>query len=262
MNLTDYSTLYTDLSLWMDRYIKEFERQYPGCIDRFDLKKTHSLLVAREIADLATAVGLEAGDRVLSQITGLLHDVGRFQQAACYHTFNDDVSVDHGDFGVKIIGESGLLVSLSPEDRNAVETAIRYHNKPELPTLEDPRCRLLAQLLRDADKVDIFRVIHGNLQIQNPGDTTLPLGKDISAEVMDAITQNRIVYHRHIKNRIDKVFFRISWLFDINFPQTLKLIRERGYYQILRARVPETEAIVRALASVDRYCDSRLSIID
>ena len=36
-------------------------------------------------------------------VIGLLHDIGRFEQEAQYHTFNDFKSMDHGDYGAEYL---------------------------------------------------------------------------------------------------------------------------------------------------------------
>ena len=45
----------------------------------------------------------------LAWLTGLLHDIGRFEQVRRYGTFNDAKSIDHGKLGVEILFLEGKI---------------------------------------------------------------------------------------------------------------------------------------------------------
>jgi putative nucleotidyltransferase with HDIG domain len=259
MNQLIKNGFYTYLETWLDDFISSFERQYPQFLSKFNLKRVHSQMVADEIITIAKAIGLKPEDTPLAKVIGLLHDIGRFPQFAGYTTFDDRISVDHGALGVDILSDYDLLASLDLTDRIVVETAILHHNKARLPDLADKRCHLYAQLIRDADKLDIFRVVKNT--IDRPGDSeisTLPKGDDISEKVLTDVTKKEAVCKNHIKNQIDWIFFRIAWFFDINFSHTLKLIMDRGYYKMLRSMLPETDNIIKALNTIDSYLTSNL----
>lgn len=127
-------------------------------------KIEHTFRVAELAGRYAQAQGMSTSDTDFAWFLGLLHDIGRFEQIRRYGTFVDSQSVDHAELSADILFVDGLIDEFSkeglPEDwRTISETAIRQHNKLNLPDALDERTRCFAELLRDADKTDIFRVI-------------------------------------------------------------------------------------------------------
>jgi putative nucleotidyltransferase with HDIG domain len=256
MNSTINNGFYARIVTWFENYIAGFDHRDPRCRSKFDMKRQHSQTVAREIASIAQAIGLAPEDVALAKVIGLLHDVGRFLQFARYATFDDRVSVDHGVLGAAIVRENDLLAPLDPADRAVIETAILHHNKARLPELENQRCRRLAKLIRDADKLDIFRVIlDSGKGSQQAEISALPGGTDVSDQVIADLCNKNLVCASHVKNQIDLIFFRIGWLLDINFGPTREMIKDRGYFAMLRSMLPETDKISTALNTVDTYLE-------
>ncbi|MBN1906833.1 MAG: HD domain-containing protein [Deltaproteobacteria bacterium] len=241
------------LKKWFNKYIDAFEMEYPLCKENFILKKKHSHLVSKEMVTIARSIGLDSHEIDIAQTIGLLHDIGRFPQMAEYNTFNDHDSVDHGKLGVDVIRKHNLLHEMDDYARSIVETAVLLHNKASLPRLTDRRYNIFAELIRDADKLDIFRV---DQDVYLFGDSTIdrfPKGLDVSEGVYEEIVNKKMVSNCNIKNQIDLVLFRIGWFFDINFASTLNMIIDRGYYARLRSMLPDTDKIRNLLKVVDNY---------
>ena len=59
------------------------------------LKIEHTYRVAGLCQVIGQSIGLEGADLELAWLTGMLHDVGRFEQLRRYNTFYDDKSVNH-----------------------------------------------------------------------------------------------------------------------------------------------------------------------
>ena len=68
-------------------------------------------------------------------------------------------SVDHGELGEQILRENRVLEKLARDQQELVFKAVRYHNRKELPSVEDEAFIFFTNLLRDADKLDIYRDI-------------------------------------------------------------------------------------------------------
>ena len=139
-----------------NRYVAAYSASDP----KIRLKTAHTCRVAALCERIAVEVGV--GDPDLAWLCGMLHDIGRFEQVARYGTFIDAESVDHAALGADLLFREGLskrfaLEELPESARSLLETAIRGHNAfsvdPGLPRETAAYCHIL----RDADKIDIFR---------------------------------------------------------------------------------------------------------
>lgn len=249
---------FEDLKKRFERYIDGFDVTDSACRSGFELKREHSLIVAEEAASIATAIGLTPEDVMLARVIGLLHDIGRFVQLAHYGTFSDEASIDHGDVGADIIASGQWLSTWHHHDRRVARTAVIHHNKARLPAFDDERCGLFARLIRDADKLDIFRVLRDRYQGPEwPASTERLPSDDVSDGVFRDVLAGRLVDRGAIRNRIDWVFFRLCWLFDIHFEPAFDMILERGYPTLLMSALPDTVRVRRALDVVETYIDAR-----
>ena len=125
----------------------------------FEIKYDHSLRVADLCIKIAASLQLDENEQNLAYLAGIFHDIGRFQQLVDYNTFNDSLSVDHATLSVEVLKDKGFLEGLNEEDKNKLLLAIQYHNKFEIPKDLDQSQLLYARILRDADKLDILKVI-------------------------------------------------------------------------------------------------------
>lgn len=79
----------------------------------------------------------------------------------------DAVSVNHAEFGAKLLFEEGIIHTFVEFNEGCAEDekiakliyqAVFWHSAYRLPENLDSRAKLFCDILRDADKVDILRV--------------------------------------------------------------------------------------------------------
>ena len=128
-------------------------------VDGIILKEKHTWMVVKNCERLANHLNLNEHDKILAQMIGLFHDVGRFYQFTVYRTFNDALSENHAKLGLKVIKDLPFMEKLSPDDFATLKFAIANHNAREIATTDNKRFLLFAKLIRDADKIDIYRVL-------------------------------------------------------------------------------------------------------
>jgi putative nucleotidyltransferase with HDIG domain len=77
------------------------------------------------------AQNLSEEDKRLAHIIGLYHDIGRFEQDKVFNSFYDIKTFDHGDYGVEVLFEQGLIREIPIEEKyyKIIEKAIKNHNK-------------------------------------------------------------------------------------------------------------------------------------
>ena len=88
---------------------KEYVRKYNPEDEKIKIKIAHIQRVAQNSKRIAQNLKLSQEDIELAELIGLLHDIGRFEQVRLYHTFVDKNSINHGEYGAKILFEDGLI---------------------------------------------------------------------------------------------------------------------------------------------------------
>ncbi len=258
------ASLFQDYHDWFIRYANRYieqanEQDRPG----FELKLTHTLNVVKESLWLAGHSRLPAADQHLSGIIGLLHDVGRFPQFSQYHTFNDRLSCNHAAASLAVLREQRLLDRLVPSDQQLVRTAVVWHNQKDLPAALPARLFQFAGLVRDADKLDIFRTLlaeyatHDRSRILTV-DLDLPDGEDCSPGLLQTIAAGQMGDARDVHSRVDLHLIRLSWVFAFHNSVALRRFHEHAYLEQYRPYLPNTARIEKALRLLQQHVDKAL----
>lgn len=136
-------------------YIKQFNSEDGSIL----LKITHTYHVVNLSEYIAKEQGLDEESINLAKLIALLHDIGRFKQVTVQRSFSDK-TFDHADYGNKILFEEKLIRKFIKTDKydEIIRKAIYNHNKYKiedgLNEIEELQCKII----RDADKLDNFRV--------------------------------------------------------------------------------------------------------
>ena len=110
---------------------KNYVKNYNPSDPKIALKISHIERVSQKAKQLAENLRLNEEDVKLAELIGILHDIGRFEQIRIYNTFMDKDSVNHAEYGVKVLFEDGLIRRFIAEDTydNIIKKAILNHNK-------------------------------------------------------------------------------------------------------------------------------------
>ena len=208
------------------------------------LKWDHSLCVQAIMGDLAEALALDASHALEAKTAGLLHDAGRFEQYLRYQTFADARSVDHARLGCEIIDREGWLEGLSVPSRYAVLDAIAVHNRKSFDLLNDPTAQRLALMLRDADKLDILRLIveyySTPQESRNAGiELDLPDTPVLSDVVIQTFLSGSMVNMADLRTVHDFKILQMGWIYDLEYAWTRRQIRDWGYLETLFETLPD-----------------------
>lgn len=140
-------------------YAASFYNGQPENDRNIRLKIDHTFRVRDEARRIAAAELPDPAERSLAERAALLHDLSRFEQFARFGTFKDAASFDHGDRSAELAAEQHLLDDLDEAAQADVLDAIRSHNKLAIPGTLSERGTVLAQVVRDADKIDIMPIL-------------------------------------------------------------------------------------------------------
>lgn len=247
---------------WFSEYVNGFSSSDPFIRENLDLKAEHTKSVCKNILLLAKAERLGENECLIAETIALFHDLGRFEQFLKYKTFKDSESENHAALGVKILKKTGILSRLPGEERNVVLKAVEFHNLMEIPKAasNSPQLLFYSKLIRDADKLDILRLICKDYEAgeksRNPAlELYLPDTPECSGPVLEDIMNNRMAKLRDVRNQNDVKLLRLSWVFDINFPETFTLIRKRRYLETIMSSLPGTEEVRRVRRQLKEYLE-------
>jgi putative nucleotidyltransferase with HDIG domain len=244
-------------------YVDSFTGLAPDQQENFAIKKEHSLRVAENAGKLGNMLNLNADDQKVAYLSGLLHDIGRFEQLANFNTFNDTTSVDHAEHSVKVLKDKNVLADIEEEMQDLVFFAIFHHNKLQLPKKGKEREKMHSRLLRDADKLDILRVLTDYYSDKNkkPNHTLtweLPPGGTVSKPVAKEILAGRLVPKEEVKNETDVKIMQLSWVFDLNFKPSFEIIFENRLFEKIYNTLPKTDMIIEIYRKVKVYSENKL----
>ena len=253
------------LKAWFSDYVKTFHSENPEKQQNINIKKEHTIRVCSEIIDIAESLDLSREELRLAEAIALLHDVGRFEQYDRYGTFSDFNSVNHAVLGIKILRENNMLKNIDQSTRKIILCAIFHHNRVELPRRTIEACLFFTKLLRDADKLDIWRVLTENYSNKNKSrieslDLGLPDTPEISDKVCQELVAGRPIKAEHLKSLNDLKLLLMGWVYDVNFQRTFQLIRERGYLEMLRDVLPQSGRIVKIYSLLRSHLEQRCGI--
>jgi putative nucleotidyltransferase with HDIG domain len=249
---------------WFDGYAGSFFGDDAHVNANLQLKKTHTEYVCREMEDLCENLDLGENDRLIAGAIALFHDVGRFPQFAKYKTYRDDKSLNHACLGVNILQENAILDGLDAGEKEIILAAVRLHGDKRLPLDLDEKTGLFAKLIRDVDKLDIFRFAIEAMKayMDDPANFMLEVEfsdeRECNPEIVQAVINGDLIDYKKVKTLDDMRLTQLGWVYDVNFKPTFKKIKERGclgQVSEFLVKTPETEkAAEAALRYVDEHC--------
>lgn len=208
-------------------YVSKYDAENP----KIRLKIDHTF----RVADLCERIAKDiAVDKNIAWLCGMLHDFGRFEQVRRYNTFSDADSVDHAELGADLLFKDCFLdyfgVQFDEEGMQILEKAVRNHSTyrlgSELNEIEIVYCNIL----RDADKIDIFRV-----NCDTPLEKIYNISSEelrrspVSDEVKQCFIKRTAVLRKLKQYPADYVVGHICLTFELVYPLSKIIAHEQGY---------------------------------
>jgi HD superfamily phosphodiesterase len=201
----------------------------------FILKIIHSNNVKKNAEFIAISNNFSYEDFFIAQICGQFHDVGRFLQYHEYQTFKDTKTIKHGELGVKIIKENRFFEDLDISLQEIIYTAIYNHGLYSIEKYQTDKQLFFSKLTRDADKIDIFRLVSEYYNKTENRNIALEYNlediPEISKNVFNSFKDKELIEKSELKTLNDFKLMQLSWIYDINFECSRKLIIEKEYLQ-------------------------------
>ncbi len=275
---------------------QEYTDRYDSTNPKIKLKIDHTYRVANLCEQIAQSLELSAAEVDLAWLSGMLHDVGRFEQLRRYNTFSDAQSIDHARFAVELLYDEGLITDYVPEISTTelvadartwrsmggvneshtsqsedmplsdisqtLRIAIGEHSAYRIQKGLDERTRMFCQILRDADKVDIFRVICDTPMEEVYGFQTKDILRSaITPEVMQAFYEHHAVLRKLKKCPADYIVAHGSLTFELVYPESFRIAKDQGYLKQMmsfQSENPDTAEIFEDLRKdLNDYLEER-----
>lgn len=225
-----------------EKSFKEYLKSYDISDGNIELKIRHTYGVVTASEYITKGLGLDEENIQLAKLIALLHDIGRFEQIKVTQSYVDNKKFDHAEYGVEILFKNNLIRNFIKDDRydNIIYKAIINHNKYKIEEGLNERELLHAKIIRDADKLDNFRVkeedrLENIFSMKYDADTIIYEG--ITKKVYEDFMNKKSILSAEIVNQVDMWISYIAFIFDLNFEVSLKYVEENGYIDKLIDRI-------------------------
>lgn len=209
----------------------EYVSKYDKGIMEISLKYNHSFEVMRLMGEIGFRLGLSENDIKLARFIGLIHDIGRFEQYQKYHVFSDKYS-DHADESCIYLFDLGHIRDFIDDKQYdlLIEKAIRYHNKISLPDDLTAREKLFCQMLRDMDKVDIYKQVAVNYNFLFNAD-------NINVEVLEDFYKERLIDVKKTNKDSNYIILLLAWVYDFNYNDSFDILVETDNFDLFLSTI-------------------------
>ena len=142
-----------------------------------------------------------------------------------------------------------------------IKIAIFNHNKYEIEENLEQKTILFCKIIRDSDKLDI---LYEAQEIFWKDKTKIQDG--ISQKLLRDFKDNKQILNQDKKTQLDKAITIISFIYDINYLESLKIIKENDYinkiidkFEIEDTKVKEEMEKIRKIAN--KYIENKIKFI-
>lgn len=216
----------------------------------FKLKVVHTYHVVENAKQIAVKLNLPDEEIKLAELIALLHDIGRFEEINFLKQF-DSVRFDHAAYGIKMLFDDNLIRTFIEDDKydEIIKVAIYNHSRLTIEGGLNNKCLLHSKIIRDADKLDNFRV-----KKDEKIEAIFP-GRVKSKDDMENSTLSDKVYNTvrnkmcvNIQDRLTILDYWVcvlAFIFDLNFKETYKIVKENNYINILIDRFKYNDLVTK-----------------
>lgn len=245
------------LRMWFQDYVDRFCDSQGVLHPMLELKRSHSLRVARNAKLIAVGLDLPEAERRIAEGTGLVHDVGRFTQFAQYGSYRDADTIDHGSEGYRVLKTQKPPLLEDFTHWESLLCAVLYHNKKRTDIPHNITCEQehLLRLIRDADKLDIIEIVLSS--VASDGFCDLPamlpnisLSRELSPAVLKEIENTRSVSSDNLSTLADFLIMIATWFYDLNFVPTWQMAMKRNVLSRIQKQLPETRVVSGIFADI------------
>jgi hypothetical protein len=226
-----------------EAYFRQYARKHhsdkPSLQSKVLLKENHTFRVVGHATKILESLNADPSFKDAATLAALFHDIGRFPQLSKYGTFDDRASVDHGEFGAKVLEFEGVLYG-RPKAGEIIE-CVRYHNGFGMPKNIAPELELMLKVVRDADKLDILDLATANYESpqMDPSLDFAAVPGGATHEAVEDLLAERGLDARRMSTDTDMKLLRLGWIYDLAYPYSFRHVQESRIVDRIMAKVPD-----------------------
>lgn len=220
--------------------LTSYLKQYNTFDEKIKLKIIHTYGVVSSAEYITQNLCCPAADCELARHIALLHDIGRFEQLRLYNSFDDSI-MPHAQCSLDILFDQGLIKEFIPERSfdHIIHAAIKNHGLYIIEKELTGDSLFHAKLIRDADKLDNFRVKYESDMTTMLGVTEEELGTEfISENIYRSFVNHTPIHNSDRVTHMDMWVSYIAYIFDLNFSSSFQYLKENDYIEKLIQRIP------------------------
>ena len=200
---------------FIDKMFKEYVNTFNMEDENIYLKYEHTFEVVKFSEDIARKLNLNEEEINLAKAIAYFHDIGRFEQVTLTNTFQDSV-MDHADYGTDLLFNRGLIEKFNIDEKyyQVIYKAVRNHNKLEILDELEKDEEVFVKLIRDADKVDIYRV-----RVKYMENLFEGIPQDIN---INDFFNHKLINLKNKKTKSDALLCVMAFVYDFNFNKQKK----------------------------------------
>ncbi|MEI7523177.1 MAG: HD domain-containing protein [Mariniphaga sp.] len=221
----------------------------------------HTEKVVENSLSLADSLELNENDRAVAEISALFHDIGRLWILL---PENSEIIIsDHAQASIEYLKACVPFNQLEEPTRSIIIQVIKNHNKPDLPSKDNETNLFYIKLLRDADKLDVWRATSDYISRRSGKPN---LAKDLALSEKPVVTPSfcKIIIEGGIPNKNDLVtfndfiIFQMSWIFDLHFKKSFQIVNQKQYIRHLYDSLPKNDNVIEIYRMIRIYMENKI----
>jgi hypothetical protein len=221
----------------------------------------HTEKVVENILILADSLELSESEKNAAEAIALFHDIGRFWLILQDQT--EAAKYDHARASIQYLMTNHSFVSLDESIKNNFIEIIQNHHLPEIQKKDNDAVYFFLRLLRDADKLDIWRATTDNVV---DSKKRLNLNRELGLSEKPVITESfcRNILEGGLGDRTEVITFsdfliyQMSWVFDLNFRKSFQLLNQRQYMRYYYDVLPKNDIVIEIYRKIKIHIENQI----
>jgi hypothetical protein len=227
-----------------------------------DWYEKHTLNVCEHIVNICDSLSLTEYEKNLAELIALFHDLASFEKMWEYR---HKQSASYSSATLKYADTEMIFSACTDYESEIIRKAIVSHNLNVLPISDNKELLFYTRLIRDADKLDLWRQMAEVCKQKNefvsqfiwPQLSDMPEMSDV---ILNTIGENSIARYKNVKTLNDFKLLQISWIFDLNFTESFRILKKNKYFETILSSFPQTKDVKIVSETVDAYIDDNAAM--